>query len=260
MKLITFDEFSQELPLADTRSAVTVGVFDGVHQGQQLLIDSIVSREHAASVLITFKQNPKAMLHHEQFLGHITTFPQKLRILSEYCIDYLVIIDFTEAFSMLTGMEFFTMVAASCSLEYLVIGENFHCGSQGKFSSRNTRDFFTPSQIHVDIIPSLLYDGIHTVSSTAVRKAVTMGDFSLAGKLMGRPFALDLAELPFSRSDGMVRIDIEDITQPLPPPGEYRVVSVPQGTERRSAVSIAVTGRDVCVPDGSEKTELVFES
>lgn len=260
MKLMTFEEFYRDRPLAGVKSAVTVGVFDGVHLGHQLLIKSIVSREDASSVMITFRQNPKAMLHREYFLGNITTYPQKVDILSSFNIDYLVVIDFTQAFSRYTGEEFFSMVQASCSLEYLVIGENFHCGAQGKFSSRSTGDFFAHTEIHVDIIPSLLYDGIYTVSSTAVRRAVAAGDFTLAGKLMGRPFVLDLAELPFSRSSGMVHIDIEEITQPLPPPGEYRVRSVTKETESCSAVSIAVTDRHLIMPDGCKHTELVFDS
>ncbi len=71
MEIIEWEQFMAEgLPIDSKPSAMTVGVFDGVHLGHQALIKEIVSRnETLTPVVVTFRQNYKTdkALQHSNF-------------------------------------------------------------------------------------------------------------------------------------------------------------------------------------------------
>ncbi len=259
MTILPFRALYDSKQLLHVPLSVSVGVFDGIHRGHQLLIKNITSRQDTKSAVITFRENPKALLQGDRYLGDITTWKQKVDIFSSYEVDYVIEIAFSSSFSQLSGEEFLTILAQGCDLRHVVIGENFHCGRGGRYSSREVRLFFTTHGIDVDIIPSLLYDGIHTVSSTRIREQVLAGDFRTVNGLIHRAFSLDIADLPQYRRDDAMIILKDQITQPLPPPGIYRVRCILQKSSTQSIVDIEVGDHDISVPVIETIRELVFE-
>ncbi len=258
MKIIPFEQFHDSGILRDIPVSCSIGVFDGVHTGHQLLITKICSFPDTASAIVTFRKNPKSILYGDRFPGDITTTGQKLKILSEYCIDYVIVIDFSAEFSQYTGEEFLLMLKESCDLRHVVVGENFHCGKGGSFSSASVREFLSSRSVDVEIIPSLLYDGKYVVSSSHIRRAVLQGELDVVEKLMNRAYSLDMANIPQYRRDEAIYIPKEHVPQPLPPPGVYGVHCILQGRLTDGIVDITIDRDYILIPVEGKIDGLVF--
>ncbi|HKJ86879.1 MAG TPA: hypothetical protein VKA06_12435, partial [Spirochaetia bacterium] len=85
-------------------SAVTVGVFDGLHLGHQELIRR-VGEPNLNSVVVTFQRHPSEILLHDSIPGFIMSTRQKRHTLEELGVDVSVLIDFTESFRRLPGRD-----------------------------------------------------------------------------------------------------------------------------------------------------------
>lgn len=257
MNIISFRQFCHERLLQDIPLSISIGVFDGVHRGHQLLLQSICSKTDTKSAVVTFEQNPKSFLHADTYPGDITTKRQKLRLLEASCVDYVIMIQFDTSFSMLSGERFLSMLADHSRILHAVVGENFHCGKGGTFSSAEVKDFLSTKKIDVEIIPSLLYDDVHTVSSTHIRQCVLSGDVHVVKGLMNRAYSLDTADIPQYQAGDALHISTEHVSQPLPPPGRYRVTCIRNGKE--DICDILIENDTIIIPSAEPAEELVFE-
>ena len=92
----------------------TIGFFDGVHVGHRYLIDEVkaaAAKRGLASAVITFATHPRAVVHPAFQPRLLNSFADKMRLLGETGIDYALVLDFTEALSLLTAAEFLQTVA-----------------------------------------------------------------------------------------------------------------------------------------------------
>jgi len=79
MTILSWAEFIATRELAPL--SVTIGVFDGVHLGHMRLLDTVLSKSPSMkSSVITFKDNPKKVLHPQSFKGSIFSMEQKLDV------------------------------------------------------------------------------------------------------------------------------------------------------------------------------------
>ena len=70
-------------------TVLTLGVFDGLHLGHQLIVRTVVERALVAAAVptvITFDPHPRAVLHPESAPPLLQTFDQKLEALGLLCI------------------------------------------------------------------------------------------------------------------------------------------------------------------------------
>lgn len=210
---------------ADRPAALTVGVFDGLHEGHRALIERVVDTD-LLSVVVTFERHPTDVLLHDTIPGFIMSLGQKRAALREMGVDLSVLIDFDERFRRMPGVEFLRSLAANFDLERLVVGHDFRCGYRLDTDVDAIRAFFAGTGTEVvDVGP--VARGAGTVSSTRIRRLILEGDLAQAHRLLGRPYALDL-------SDEQIEIDADRAyvvksaggllpgsRQLLPPPGDY---------------------------------------
>jgi len=65
-------------------TVLTLGVFDGLHLGHQLIMKTVVERARATGAVptvITFEPHPRALLHPESAPPLLQTFDQKIEAL-----------------------------------------------------------------------------------------------------------------------------------------------------------------------------------
>jgi riboflavin kinase/FMN adenylyltransferase len=183
MQIIEWRQFlEKEFPLDGKSSSMTVGVFDGVHTGHQALLKRIVSHNaDKTPVVVTFRHN------HKIESGNILTLKQRLDIFESLGIQITVIIDFTEAFKQMPGIEFLRILLKRGNVGFFAVGSGFKCGYQQDTDAEMIQNFFASHNIPAEIIPKVM-EGSLPVSSSRIRSAISAGDNELAQKMLGRTY------------------------------------------------------------------------
>ncbi len=94
---------------SDTKTAVTIGTFDGVHLGHQRIIKQLISKAKALnipSVVLTFYPHPRVVLQKDSSIKMLQSLEERAKKLEALGVDYLVIYPFTKAFSRMHAQEF----------------------------------------------------------------------------------------------------------------------------------------------------------
>src|SRR5918996_3339663 len=97
------------LPPLPNGSTVTVGSFDGVHLGHQAVLREIDRRARAAgraSVLVTFDPHPLEVVNPDAAPPLLTTGAERLEILAQSPLDYVMLLRFDRHLAGLTPEEF----------------------------------------------------------------------------------------------------------------------------------------------------------
>src|SRR6185369_11628638 len=88
---------------------ITMGVFDGLHLGHQLIMRTVIERARStgfASTVVTFSPHPRAVLHPETAPPLLQTFGQKIEGMGIVGIDQLIVLEFNLALAAMTAEEF----------------------------------------------------------------------------------------------------------------------------------------------------------
>ena len=94
-------------------TALTIGVFDGVHRGHTHLISQLVGEAASKSLMagvVTFREHPAAVLSPSFQARYLTSFEDRIELLNETKIDFVVPITFDRALSKLTAEEFVSLL------------------------------------------------------------------------------------------------------------------------------------------------------
>ena len=174
-------------------SAVTIGNFDGVHLGHQLVIRQLREVARAAglpTVVIIFEPQPIEFFAPDKAPKRLARFREKIAYLKAQHIDYLLCLHFD---AELAGLEAETFVQRilidSLNTRHLVIGDDFHFGRNRQGNFEFLREHSERFGFTVDATETLISGG-ERVSSTRVRECIQRGDFDGAAALLGRPYSL----------------------------------------------------------------------
>ena len=171
----------------------TVGNFDGVHHGHQMLLAHLRAKSDelgAPSLLATFEPQPREFLRAGPVPARLTRFREKTHLLAAAGIDRVLCIPFnarTQAMPAKDVVERF--LVRLLAVRYLVVGDDFRFGNnrEGDYAMlKKAGDRFGFGVSHMG---TLTFEH-ERVSSTRVREALAAGDLALAAKLLGRRYFL----------------------------------------------------------------------
>jgi riboflavin kinase/FMN adenylyltransferase len=249
MFTVEWDDFihNRMPPKASGTLAAAIGVFDGVHRGHIALINKV--RSSGIPAVITFRQNPKQILGPLSFRGDVYSLRQKLSVFEEYGVSVAVLIDFSGNFSKITGRVFIDLLKGRSDLAFLAVGADFRCGRHLDTDAAALKNMTSRVGIRTEVIPPVM-EGRHPVSSSRIRAAVASGDLKSAALLLGRPFGIDLSDLPSSVSDGMRIFDAGAAMRITPPSGLYPalVFGAGNGTEKGIRIDVSVQDGKIGIP------------
>ena len=183
----------EEVPADFGPTIVSVGNFDGVHRAHQTVLRDIAQRarqQNAKSVAVTFDPHPIRILRPDSGLKLLTPTPEKLRLLATTGVDAVLLLPFGRDLSLLTPRQFAERILKkklhSCEVHE---GYNFHFGHKAAGDVTTLAEFGREMGFTVKIFDEMSLRG-ESVSSSQIRKLLTVGRVSRARHLLGRPFAI----------------------------------------------------------------------
>ena len=172
---------------------LTQGTFDGIHLGHQKILKRIVNeakKSHAKSVLLTFYPHPRLVLYpDDNELKLLTTLHEKSDWLREFGLDYLIVLPFTKELSRLEPYEFVKMLNSHLNITKFIIGYDHRFGKNREGDIDDLMEYAKIFEFEVEEISRHDIDDCK-VSSSTIRTSILEGNIVLAGKLLGRRFAL----------------------------------------------------------------------
>lgn len=173
------------------QSIIALGFFDGVHPGHQKVIKTAVSYSkilNIPSLVFTFKSHPKSFLKEHEL---ILSYQDKVNMLKNLGIDYLVWIDFNKNFSEILPHNFVKKILVDMfHARIVIVGFNYHFGYKAEGSASDLIHLGQKFGFQAKIIPPYKI-GRQTLSSTLIRKLITSGKLSKANKLLGFNFYIN---------------------------------------------------------------------
>lgn len=209
---------------------VSIGVYDGLHLGHQKVLGTLVdlARSHARdgweTMVITFDRNPKMLKGARPQSKPLATRRQSEDFFAKLGIDHLVVIDFSDEFSRLSGEEFIALVCGLCAVKAMVVGGDFRCGvpvsAAGPVQLQEYLSRLAPGA-EVVVPPFVLNSEGKIDSSSLVRENLQKGRLIAVSELLGRDYEVDLAPYPSRTTESSLLYRKGSIMQLLPPPGAY---------------------------------------
>lgn len=247
-------------------SAVAVGKFDGVHLGHRAIIAALeraASERGLASVVFTFENNPLTLLQPENCPRPVASPAQRVELLEAAGVDTCVMVPFDREFAAITAHEFVErLLVERLRVGHVILGTEFRFGHRGQGDAALLRELGAVHGFTVEVVESVVVEApggadtgagtgadadtaaVECVSSSRIREAVLAGDVALAGRMLGRPYAVRgeivhgdargrLLGFPTANLGG----EIEGL---VPADGVYGGSVVIDGVERLAAISVGV--------------------
>ncbi|MBB3665088.1 riboflavin kinase/FMN adenylyltransferase [Prauserella sediminis] len=192
-----------DLPGGWGRCVVTVGVFDGVHRGHQVLIDRTVATAAelgVPSVVLTFDPHPSEVVRPGSHPAQLTTLRRKADLVEQRGVDVFCVLPFTPELSRLEPDEFVhEILVDKLHAAAVIVGENFTFGRKAAgnvetLERLGKRFGFTAqgATLQGTALPGGPREAEQiTFSSTYVRSCIDAGDVVAAADALGRPHRLD---------------------------------------------------------------------
>lgn len=173
-------------------ACVTIGNFDGVHLGHQLLFGEVVQRAYhcqGTSVAVTFDPHPLQVLRPEG-IKLISTCEQKMELIEHAGIDVLVIIPFSMKFAGISADHFVDDILRKIiGVKELVVGYDYAFG-KGRVGNIDFLKKQGKEKGFSVAVVDAHYEQNMLVSSTKVRELVADGRMADAKTLMGRYYQI----------------------------------------------------------------------
>ena len=218
---------SAEAPGQLRGPVVSVGNFDGIHLGHQAILRLVADRAlalDAQAVVYTFDPHPRKVLRPESAPALLTTFDQKMELLSEQRIDAVVVEPFTREFARTPPERFIELcLHERLGAREVYVGYDFHFGRDREGSMRLLTELGPRLGFSVTIIPEVRVDA-DDVNSTRIRDLLAQGQPESAARLLGRPYAVRgpiVGGDQRGRSLGFPTANLECENEVLPAPGVY---------------------------------------
>lgn len=174
-------------------TVVTIGTFDGVHIGHRKILERLIKNAKALglkSTVLTFFPHPRMVLQQDVSIQLLNTVEEKIRIMQDLGLDYLIVHPFTKGFSRLSATEFVSdILVRDLRVKKIIIGYDHRFGRNRNADINDLKAFGDTLDFEVEEISAQEVDDV-SVSSTKIRKALEDGDIQTANAFLGYKYML----------------------------------------------------------------------
>ena len=204
-------------------TAVTVGVFDGVHRGHQALIEQM----NDTKLVVTLTSHPSFVLGRRDSEYWLDDPEEHLRLLFDAGAKYVAVLPFTREVAQLSACEMTRILYEKLNMRSLLLGYD------SRFGSKDNDDFDRLPNLAKELGFTLLrgepflLDG-QPISSSRIRESLTSGIVEETSRLLGRPYSIT-GKVLHGRGVGhtlgfpTANIDLTETRKMLPAYGVYAV-------------------------------------
>jgi riboflavin kinase/FMN adenylyltransferase len=192
--MIIFSE-PQRFSQLEQNCVATIGKFDGVHLGHQLILDQLkaeAEQRELPSLVILLEPHPE-----EFFAGdanscpaRLTTLREKLELLESFGIDYVFQLNFDQGISQLSAEDYIQQILVDgLGVKCFIVGNDFRFGHQrrGDYAMLEARG----AELGFAVQETMAYEyNGQRISSTYIREQLAAANFDLVEQLLGRPYSM----------------------------------------------------------------------
>jgi riboflavin kinase/FMN adenylyltransferase len=227
-------------------TVLTLGVFDGLHLGHQLIMKTVVDRARAIGAVptvITFEPHPRAVLHPESAPPLLQTLDQKIEAMGVLGIEQTIVIHFDKAFSQIRAEDFLREVVVDrLHAKEVYLGRGFFFGHKRAGNIDLLRQVSERLGFLADEVPEVRLRG-KRIGSTLIRELLTQGRVNLARRMLGRPYGVEGSVMPGAARGanlGFPTANIQPHNRVIPRAGVYITATLIAGQWRRSVTNIGL--------------------
>ena len=209
-------------------TAVTVGVFDGVHCGhQQLLAQLTANNPQLSTLAVTLTAHPSFVLGRRPSEYWLDDPDEHMRLLFDAGIKYVAVLPFSKEVAQFSACEMARLLYEKLNMRSLLLGYD------SRFGSKQHDDFDRLPQLAAELgfnyrhgEPFLLDS--EPVSSSRIRSSLADGRVEDTAALLGRPYSIT-GNVQHGRGVGhtlgfpTANIDLSLTRKMLPREGVYAV-------------------------------------
>ncbi|HUE83809.1 MAG TPA: bifunctional riboflavin kinase/FAD synthetase [Pyrinomonadaceae bacterium] len=175
-------------------TVLTLGVFDGLHLGHQLIMRTVAERGQALGAVptvITFDPHPRAVLHPESAPPLLQTLDQKVEGFGVLGIEQTIVIRFNKQFSVIRAEDFLhDVVKDRLQAREVYLGRGFAFGYQREGDIELLKRVSGELGFWAAEVPEVKLRG-ERVSSSRIRELLSEGRVNLARRMLGRPYGVE---------------------------------------------------------------------
>lgn len=169
------------------KSVITIGNFDGVHKGHQVLIKEAVqfaNKRNLKSVVFTFDNHP-ANYFENKHIKSIITNNEKINRIKSLGVDILVIIPFDSYMTKISPIEFIKGVLIDkLGARKIIVGHDFTFARRKEGNTKLLKEMSSKYGFELEIVNPIKVNDIR-VSSTYIRQLVAEGSVDKVNKYLG---------------------------------------------------------------------------
>jgi riboflavin kinase / FMN adenylyltransferase len=227
-------------------TVLTLGVFDGLHLGHQLIMRTVVERAHAIGAIptvITFDPHPRAVLHPESAPPLLQTFDQKIEGFGVLGIEQTIVVRFTKEFSEIAAADFLRdVVMDRLHAREVYLGKGFAFGHNREGNIELLKRLGSELGFVAGEVPEVSLRG-QRVSSSKIRELLSRGEVNLARRMLGRPYGVEgRVEHGAERGHrlGFPTANLHPQNRVIPRNGVYVTGTLIDGQWRRSVTNVGL--------------------
>lgn len=243
MEVITWD-VSTPPPASCRQAVISVGNFDGVHKGHAALLkrlSRLKDRIGSSSLVASFDPPPITLLRPDLHYEPLTTLEQKLKLLSAFQVDQVLVFETNAALLSLSAAAFWNqLLVDQLQIRGMVEGRNFFFGRDREGTVDLLRGWSAERQLPLEIVHDV-YRRRRRVSSSAIREALKQGDVNWAYSGLGRYYSVTGQVIQGDRRGariGFPTANLADIPTLIPGSGVYAAFAKIGDSEHAAAVNI----------------------
>lgn len=184
-----------DVPTDLGRTVVTIGVFDGVHRGHQMVLERAGQPARDAGlpvVAVTFHPHPMEVIRPESAPAALSSVDHRAVLLRASGADHVLVLPFDKARAQQPPDEFVAdVLVATLHARVVVVGADFRFGHRAAGDVGLLERLGPDHDYTVDVVEIAGGEGVERWSSTHIRERLADGDIAAANRALGRPYRLE---------------------------------------------------------------------